>query len=132
MVVIKNGCGLLGLGTLKSAVSQEWTDELGWFLLTDTNLWKLRVTLIIIGLVWSKMVEALKIVGLLNQVYLTNDLMYWADRLNDFSMLIVMEYYFFAFKWCPILAIVKLYVWEKSGSQVIDRNPQHKSDGKIF
>ena len=132
MVVIKNGCGLLGLGTLKSAVSQEWTDELGWFLLTDTNLWKLRVTLIIIGLVWSKMVEALKIVGLLNQVYLTNDLMCWADRLNDFSMLIVMEYYFFAFKWCPILAIVKLYVWAKSGSQVIDRNPQHKSDGKIF
>ena len=43
MVVIKNGCGLLGLGTLKSVVSQEWTDELGWFLLTDTNLWKLRV-----------------------------------------------------------------------------------------
>ena len=31
MVVMKNGCGLLGLGTLKSAVSQEWTDELGWF-----------------------------------------------------------------------------------------------------
>ena len=39
---------------------------------------------------------------------------------------------FFCFKWCSILAIVKLYVWEKSGSQVIDRNPQHKSDGKIF
>ena len=94
-------CGLLGLGTLKSAVSQEWTDELGWFLLTDTNLWKLRVTLIIIGLVWSKMVEALKIVGFLNQVYLTNDLMYWADLLNDFSMLIVMEYYFFVLSDAP-------------------------------
>ena len=120
-------CGLLGLGTLKSAVSQEWTDELGWFLLTDTNLWKLRVTLIIIGLVWSKMVEALKIVGFLNQVYLTNDLMYWADWLNDSDGIL-----FFCFKWCPILAIVKLYVWEKSGSQVIDWNPQHKSDGKIF
>ena len=47
------------------------------------------------------MVEALKIVGLLNQVYLTNDLMYWADRLNDFSMLIVMEYYFFALSDAP-------------------------------
>ena len=31
MVVIKNGRDLLGLGTLKSALSQEWTDELGWF-----------------------------------------------------------------------------------------------------
>ena len=30
MVVI-SGRGLLGLGTLKSAVSQEWIDELGWF-----------------------------------------------------------------------------------------------------
>ena len=31
MVVMKNGCGLLGLGALKSAVTQEWIDELGWF-----------------------------------------------------------------------------------------------------
>ena len=31
MVVIKNGHGLLGLGTLKSAVSYEWINELGWF-----------------------------------------------------------------------------------------------------
>ena len=31
MVVIKNGCGLLGLRTLKAAGSQEWINELGWF-----------------------------------------------------------------------------------------------------
>ena len=31
MVVIKNGFDLLGLRILKSAVSQEWTHELGWF-----------------------------------------------------------------------------------------------------
>ena len=31
MVVIKNGCGLAGLGTLKFDVSQEWIDELGRF-----------------------------------------------------------------------------------------------------
>ena len=30
-MVTKNGGGLLGLRTLKSAVSQEWIDELGWF-----------------------------------------------------------------------------------------------------
>ena len=31
MVVIKNEHGLLGLGTIKSAVSQEWINEFGWF-----------------------------------------------------------------------------------------------------
>ena len=48
-----------------------WTD----FLHSDTNLLKLKATLTIIGWVWSKMGKALKIVGLLNQVYLTHDLM---------------------------------------------------------
>ena len=37
MVVIKNKCGLVGLRTLKSAVSQKW------FLHVDTNLGKLKV-----------------------------------------------------------------------------------------
>ena len=31
MVMIKNGLGLLDLGTRKSAVSHKWMDELGWF-----------------------------------------------------------------------------------------------------
>ena len=55
------------------------------FLHADTNLEKLKVTLIIIGWTWWKMGDALKIMGLLNQVYLTNDLMNWSDWLNDFS-----------------------------------------------
>ena len=29
-MVIKNGVGLSGLWTLKSVLSQEWIDELGW------------------------------------------------------------------------------------------------------
>ena len=29
--MVKNGCGFFGLGTLKSAVSQEWIDEISWF-----------------------------------------------------------------------------------------------------
>ena len=37
--------------------------------------------------------EALQSIGLLNLVYLTNDLMNWADWLNDICMLIVMEQY---------------------------------------
>ena len=32
MFLIKNGRGLLGLENLKSAVSQEWMDEMSWFL----------------------------------------------------------------------------------------------------
>ena len=35
--------------------------------------------------------EALEMMELLNQVYLTNDLINWADWLNDFCVLIVME-----------------------------------------
>ena len=38
----------------------------------------------------------------------------------------------FCCKWCPILAIWKLYAWEKSASQVIDQNAHHKSDCRIF
>ena len=41
----------------------------------DANLSKLKVNLVIIEWVWSKMSKALKISGLLNQVHLTNDLM---------------------------------------------------------
>ena len=92
MVVMKNGCGLLGLGTLKLLyLKNKW---INWadFLHADTKLCKLKVTLIIIGWLQSEIGKALKIVGLLSQVYLTNDLMNWADWLNYFCMVIVTEY----------------------------------------
>ena len=38
-----NGQGLLGHWTLKSALSQEWIDELSWFLHADTNSGKLKI-----------------------------------------------------------------------------------------
>ena len=41
-MVVKKVCGLLGFGTLKSAVSQ-LIDEMSWFLYADTNLGKLKV-----------------------------------------------------------------------------------------
>ena len=47
------------LGTLKSPASQEWNDQLGWFLHTDTNLRKLKNALIIIGWAWSEMGKTL-------------------------------------------------------------------------
>ena len=47
VVVVKNGRGLLGRGTLKSALSRELVDEMSWFFAADTNLGKLKVTLII-------------------------------------------------------------------------------------
>ena len=49
VAVVKNGHGLLGLGTLKSALSRELVDEMNWFFAADTNLGKLKVTLIIIS-----------------------------------------------------------------------------------
>ena len=50
MVVVKNGCGLLILGSLKSAIYykeklMKWAE----FLYDDTNLGKLKVTLVIIS-----------------------------------------------------------------------------------
>ena len=52
-------------------------ESMNWahLLHADANLSKLKVNLIIIEWVWSKMSKALKILGLLNQVHLTNDLM---------------------------------------------------------
>ena len=101
MVVIKNGCGLLGLGTLKSSISQEWIDKLGWFFACWYTFMKAKSYFNNYWVGWSKIGKALKIMGLLNQVYLTNDLMNWADWLNDFRMLVVMEYYFFALNDAP-------------------------------
>ena len=44
MVVLKNGHSSLSLGILKSALSQEWIDEMSWFLHANTDLGKLKVT----------------------------------------------------------------------------------------
>ena len=52
MVLVKTQSGLLGLGTLKSAVSQELIDERANFVHADTNLGKLKVTITIIGWAW--------------------------------------------------------------------------------
>ena len=49
VIVVKNGCGLLDQGILKSAITQESFDEM-----SNTNLGKINVNLIIIGWVCSK------------------------------------------------------------------------------
>ena len=77
LVVVKNRCILLGLWTLKSAVSQEWIDEMGWFCACWHSFKKAKSYL---SSYW---------VELLNQVYLINSLLNWANRFNDFCMLIV-------------------------------------------
>ena len=58
MVIIKNGRGPLGLRTLKSAVSEEWIDQLGCFFACWYKFRKGK-NLIIIGWAWSKMGMAL-------------------------------------------------------------------------
>ena len=47
--------GYLGNGILKSALSQEWIDELSWFLHADTNSGNLKVTLMFILWAWPNM-----------------------------------------------------------------------------
>ena len=51
--------------------------------------------------------EALEIMGLINQVYLTNDLMNWADWLNDFCVLIVIEWFLV---WPPIYSVSLTFI----------------------
>ena len=80
----------------------KWAD----FLHADTNLGKLKFVLIIIRWALSKMGEILQIVGFLNQVYLSNDLMNRADWLNDSCMLIVMEW---CFVWRPVCSVSLTY-----------------------
>ena len=74
-MVFKNVNGLLGLGTLKYKIylKNELMKSADFFNV-DTNLGKLKVSLIVVGWAWSKTGEVLQIMGLLNQVYLKNDL----------------------------------------------------------
>ena len=53
--MVKNRCDHFGQGIQRSSVSQKQTDRVTWFLHADTNLRKLKVTLIIFWWVWSKM-----------------------------------------------------------------------------
>ena len=49
VVVVKNGCDILGPQTLKSAVLQGAIDKMSCFLYADINLRKPKVTIIIIS-----------------------------------------------------------------------------------
>ena len=91
MVVVKSGHGLLGHEALKSALSQKWIDEMSWFF---AGWYKFGTAKSYFNNYWVGMVKngwGLIDMGLWNQVYLTNHLTNWADWLNGFCMLIVME-----------------------------------------
>ena len=87
---IKNGCGLLGHETLKSAVSQELIAEISWFF----KCWyKFRTAKsyfnnYLVGMAKSEW--DLLDYGTINSSASQNDLLNWADWLNDFCMLILM------------------------------------------
>ena len=93
MAVVKNGCDLLGLETLKSAVSQEWIDQMSWFFACWS---KFRRTKSYFDNYWVAMVKnefGLIDNGTVKSDVSQNDLMNWADWLNDSWMLIVMEWF---------------------------------------
>ena len=110
MVVIKNGCGLLGLGTLKSAVSQEWTDELGWFFACWYKFMKAKSYFnnYWVGVVKNE--QGLKDRGTLKPGTSHK----WFDELNRLTEWFLHadrdRILLFCFKWYLILAIWKLYV----------------------
>ena len=128
----KNGCGLLGLRTLKSAVSQEWMDELGWVFVCWYKFMKAKSYFNNYRVVVDKNGQGLKGCGTLKWGISYK----WFDelsRLIEWFLLADSDgILLFCFKWCPILPIRKLYVSEKSASQVIDQNAHHNSDCRIF
>ena len=112
MVVMKNGRGLLGLGTLKSAVSQEWIDELGWFFACWYKFMKAKSYLAFYNY-WVGVVKngwSIKDRGTLKP-----DISHkWFDKTSRLIGLFLHadsdRILLFCFKWYPILAIWKLYV----------------------
>ena len=66
--------------------------------------------------------EALEIMELLNQLYPTNDLMNWTEWLNDFYVLIVMEWFLV---WPPVysvsltLILYRLFPYGSQSNQII-------------
>ena len=89
MVVVKNEYVLLGLGTPKSVVSQEWIDEMSWFF---TCWYKFRKAKSYFNNSWMDMLKkwARPYRSWISEIkVISNDLLNLADRLNDICMLIV-------------------------------------------
>ena len=110
MVVIKNGSGLLGLGTQKSAVSQEWINELGSFVACWCKFMKTKSYFnnYWVGVVKNE--QGLKDRGTLKPGTSHK----WFDELNRLTEWFLHadsdRILLFCFKWYLILAIWKLYV----------------------
>ena len=52
--MVKNGCGQSSHGILKLTVSEEWTDEINYFLNVDTGSLKSKADQNFFGRAWSK------------------------------------------------------------------------------
>ena len=71
IVLVGNGCGLLGLKTPKSAVSQELIDGISWFFSCWYKFKKAKsFGKNLVPEIWAKMHPANQITGFLNQWYL--------------------------------------------------------------
>ena len=104
----QNALGQSDYRIFKSTISLEQNDEKAWLYACRHRFMKIRSWLknivvcvvkngyghsVLRSLILVKMDEALEIIGLLNQVYLTNDLMSWADWQSNFCVLITMEWF---------------------------------------
>ena len=88
----KVSVAFLGHGTLEATVSHKWISENSWVFACSYKFRKAAKRYFnnyCVGIVKNE--RGLLHQGTINQVYLTNYLMNWADWLNDFCILIVME-----------------------------------------
>ena len=112
MVVVKNEYVLLALGTPKSVVSQEWIDEMSWFF---TCWYKFRKAKSYFNNSWMDMLKkcARPYRSWNSEIkVISNDLLNWADRLNDICMLIadLNGNGVWSYSLAPAHAILKKYV----------------------
>ena len=136
----QNALGQSDYRIFKSTISLEQNDEKAWFYACRHRFMKIRSWLknivvcvvkngyghsVLRSLILVKMDEALEIIGLLNQVYLTNDLMSWADWQSNFCVLITMEWFLV---WPTIypVSLTFIFYWlfpyGSQSSQIIKKN----------
>ena len=122
MVVIKNGRGLLGLGTLKSALSQEWINELGSFVACWCKFMKAKSYFnnYWVGVVKNE--QGLKECGTLKPGTSHK----WFVELS-----LLIEWFLHA-DFCMLWMIPHIGYMKTMCRKVFGRNAHHRSDCRIF
>ena len=99
MVVVQNGHGLLGTGTLEPGVSQEGINGVNWFLICWNKFWKAKSYFNDFWVVVVKNGHSLLGPGTLKPVACQNRLIKWVDFLHADTNLGKLKFTLLIFGW---------------------------------